>query len=202
MPKQQVAYLFKQNCVHETLKSETPKITEDQIIALLRQKDKEGMRWLYRSYGKVVFGVICRIVKMEDIAENVLQDALLKVWNNIESYDLSKGRFLSWILKIARNTAIDKVRSKTYQQSLKSHPIDPAMSSDPRFATTPDTAHIDVRNKVGNLEEKYRQLIEMTYFEGYTHVEVAERLELPLGTVKGRIRKALSELRKVLRLFF
>ena len=155
---------------------------------------------LYRAYSPIVFGVICKVVKMEDVAENILQDVFLKVWNNIGQYDTSKGRFLSWLLQIARNAAIDKVRSKAYQQGLKTNSLDNTVKANPAYTTSMNVDHLDVRDKVKTLDSKYRSLIELTYFEGYSHTEAAKELGLPLGTVKGRIRKALKELRKVLSL--
>lgn len=186
--------------VYVIVKNESSNINEQNVLAALRRRDKDALRELYRAYSPVAFGVICKIVKKEDVAENVLQDVFLKVWNNIEQYDTSKGRFLSWILRIARNAAIDKVRSKNYQQDRKTSGLENSPVSNLAYTGAPSTDNIDVRDKVNKLDTKYRVLIELTYFEGYSHTEAAKQLDLPLGTVKGRIRKALKELRKVLSL--
>lgn len=87
-------------------------LSEQQIVILLQQRNQQGVSALYDKYASVVYGLIYRIIGRKDFAENALQDTFLKVWQNIETYDVSKGRFLSWILKIARNAAIDVKRSK------------------------------------------------------------------------------------------
>lgn len=173
------------------------KISDEEIVALLRNKNKQGISLLYSNYSRLLFGVIYRIVKQQDLSENVMQDAFLKVWNNIHQYDASKGRFPAWVMNIARNAAIDLVRSKGYRKSSNTSGVEPGMEQ--QFSAEMNVDHIGVRDVVQKLDPKHRQLIELLYFEGYTQAEVSDELDIPLGTVKSRVRKAFSDLRVLLK---
>ena len=173
------------------------KISEEDIVGLLRRRDKQGITILYSNYSRLFFGVIFRVVKQQDLAENVLQDVFLKIWQNIESYDVSKGRFISWAMNIARNAAIDLVRSKNYRKGMVTDGVEAAAAQTSSAEINVD--HIGLKDTVHRLEPKYRKLIDLLYFEGYTQAEVSDELGLPLGTVKSRVRKAFSELRTLLK---
>lgn len=163
---------------------------------MLQNRDKKGISALYQNHSRLLYGVILRIVKMQDIAENVLQDVFVKIWKNIESYDVSKGRFLAWAMNISRNAAIDMVRSKNYKKQQQTTIIDNNINQ--QFSSEMKVDDIGVREVVSKLDIKYKSLINLLYFEGYTQMEVAEKLDIPLGTVKSRVRKAFSELRILL----
>ncbi|HFA51144.1 MAG TPA: sigma-70 family RNA polymerase sigma factor [Bacteroidetes bacterium] len=173
------------------------KISDQELVSLLRNKDKKGINGLYQNHSRLLFGVILRIVKKQDIAENVMQEVFLKIWQNIESYNPSKGYFLAWAMNIARNAAIDMVRSKAYRKEQRTDEVVPSTAQ--QFSTEMKVGHIGVREVVATLDPKYKTLIDLLYFEGYTQVEVAEELDIPLGTVKSRVRKAFSELRSLLK---
>lgn len=166
------------------------------MVALLRRRNKQGISSLYANYSRLLYGVIFRIVKRQDLAENVLQDVFLKVWQNIDSYDTSKGRFIGWVMNIARNAAIDLVRSKNYRNDLVTDGVEAAVAQPSVSGVNVD--HIGLKEVVEKLDPKYRQLIDLLYFEGYTQAEVSDELSIPLGTVKSRVRKAFSELRTLL----
>lgn len=172
------------------------KISDEDIVTLLRQRNKQGISSLYANYSRLLYGVIFRIVKRQDLAENVLQDVFLKVWQSIETYDVSKGRFIAWVMNIARNASIDMVRSKNYRKDMVTDGVEAAVAQP--ASTVLNVEHIGVKEVVNKLEPKYRQLIDLLYFEGYTQSEVSEELDIPLGTVKSRVRKAFSELRTLL----
>jgi RNA polymerase sigma-70 factor (ECF subfamily) len=172
------------------------KISDEEIITLLLDRDKRGVSSLYQVHSRLIFGVIYRIVKLEDVAENVMQDVFLKVWQNIESYNPSKGRFLTWVVNIARNASIDVIRSKDYRKNRQTEDMDSEAAH--HRSDEMDVDHIGVKEIVEKLHPKYSTLINLIYFEGYTQQEVAEKFDMPLGTVKSRIRKAFSELRTVL----
>ena len=178
------------------LKKQEHNISDTQLVSLLQNKDRKGVSLLYDRYSAALYGVILRIVKAEDMAENVLQDTFVKIWKNIGSYDPSKGRLFTWMLNIARYAAIDFVRSKNYKQDLKTKTIDVSVHTKHMQASTVIEG-IGVREKVKKLELKYREVIDLIYFGGYTQAEVAEHLNLPLGTVKSRARIAIRELRKL-----
>jgi RNA polymerase sigma-70 factor (ECF subfamily) len=178
------------------LSSLPAKISDEEIVALLMGRDKRGVSSLYQAHSRLIFGVIYRIVKMEDVAENVMQDVFLRVWQNIESYNPSKGRFLTWVVNIARNASIDVIRSKDYRKNQQTEEIEPNAAH--HRSDEIDVDNIGVKEIIEKLPPKYSTLINLIYFEGYTQQEVAEKFDMPLGTVKSRIRKAFSELRSVL----
>jgi RNA polymerase sigma-70 factor (ECF subfamily) len=172
-------------------------ISDEEILTLLQNKDKRGVSNLYRQHAQLLYGLILRIVKVEHVAENVLQDVFLKVWQNIDNYAPSKGRFLAWVVNIARNASIDVLRSKEYKKSKATGGLEGG-ASDRQFAVGTGIENIGVRDAVKMLEPKYQLIVELIYFEGYTQIEVSEELDLPLGTVKSRVRKAFQDLKILL----
>ncbi len=170
--------------------------SEKEIVDLLVDRDIRGVSALYDQYGNYIFGLICRIIKYDDLAEIALQDTFLKIWNKIESYSIEKGRFMTWMMNIARNTAIDMTRSRNYKQTQRFISFDhvpPAQIKNGDVGLIME--NINIRDIVSNLDNNYSEVIQLIYFKGYTHVEAAKELGLPLGTVKGRIRKAFKDLR-------
>jgi len=168
---------------------------QDLLISRLQQQDRQAIGELYTSYGGALFGVVLRIVQSRELAEQVLQDTFLKAWRNGASYDASKGRLFTWLLNIARNTAIDATRTAYFQHYRKTDSLDNLVAAPGGQALNPD--HLGVQDAVNRLEEKYKVLINLIYFKGYTQEEVAEEVGIPLGTVKTRLRYAMVELRKV-----
>ena len=122
------------------------------------------------------------------MAENILQDVFLKIWQNIDSFDVSKGRFLTWAMNISRNASIDHVRSKSHRNEKVTDGSD-AFPEQSHFTET-KVDHIGLKEVIGRLDPKYRQLIDLLYFEGYTQAEVAEELAMPLRTVKRQGEKS------------
>ena len=177
----------------------TPQTEFDkEIVSLIMAKDEKGMDLLYERYNKYIYGFICQIIKQKDIAQIVLQDTFLKVWKNISSFDIDKGVLLTWIVRIARNTAIDMIRSKNYSQMTRLVSLDNVYSSKKSTVRGISIDTMDVRSKVAKLDVKPRVILELIYFEGYTSSEVAKELNIPLGTVKSRIRKGYKDLRKLM----
>ena len=173
------------------------KISEEDLIALLVKRDMKGMEILYDNYSSALYGVIYRIIGKDEIAEDVLQDAFLKIWNNFSQYDSQKGRLFTWMVNIARNQAIDKVRSKDFVNQSKNQPLDNAVSFvdiSKSSSYNPDT--IGLKEMVKKLDGEYRQIIDLIFFEGYSQSEAAEKLRIPLGTVKTRSRAAIMKLRQ------
>lgn len=168
---------------------------QDQLIQKLRQNDRAVVGELYDAYGGALFGVVLRIVQSRELAEQVLQDTFVKVWRNSASYDASKGRLFTWLVNIARNTAIDATRTAHFQHYRKTESLENLVHRPSADTLNPE--HIGVREVVGRLDEKYRLLIELIYFQGYTQEEAAEATGIPLGTIKTRLRYAIGELRKL-----
>ena len=177
------------------MKNTVNSISEKEIVTLLRNRDIRAMDPLYDQYGNYIYGLVCKIISCEEIAETVLQDTFLKVWNKIETFSIEKGRFITWMINIARNTAIDMVRSKYYKQTAKLTSLEHVANNAGNIDLGIRIEHLDIRDIVSDLGDKYGEVIELIYFEGYTQTEVAEELGIPLGTVKGRVRKAYKDLR-------
>lgn len=174
--------------------------SEDQLVVLLKQEDMKAFELLYDNYSAALYGVISRIVPAEEAAQDILQESFVKIWKSIAGYDSSKGRLFTWMLNIARNTAIDTVRSKQYRQDWKNQSIDNSVlsvNSQSRVVTSVD--HIGVKDVLLQLKEEYRVILEMLYFGGYTQEEAARELDLPLGTLKTRTRAAIRQLREILK---
>ncbi len=168
---------------------------EIEVITLLSQRDKSAISMAYQNYADALFGIIVRIVKSKEIAEEVLQDTFLKIWNNASKFDKSKGRLFTWFANIARNTAIDMVRSAKYQQIKKTDSLENSVNTNIALNTNLEIKDTGLEKVINSLDEKYRQIIDKLYFEGYTHSELAKEMDIPLGTVKSRLRLAIKELR-------
>lgn len=151
---------------------------------------------MYDAYSGALYGVILRIVRSKELAEQALQDTFVKVWRNAASYDSGKGRLFTWLLNIARNTAIDVTRTAQFQQQQKTESLDQLVHEPGGESINPD--HVGLREIVDRLDDKYRSLITLVYFKGYTQEEIAEETGIPLGTIKTRLRYAISELRTLL----
>ena len=168
-------------------------MTEEKIVQQLQTQQQDVVGYLYDNYGPALFGVAFRIVRSKELAEQVLQDAFLKIWRNGASYDSKKGKLFTWMLNITRNTAIDATRTNYYQFYSKSEDVTALYATESSESIRPEL--IGVRDVVQQLDEKYRVLIEKIYFEGYTQQEVEQELGIPLGTIKTRLRAAVEQLR-------
>jgi RNA polymerase sigma factor (sigma-70 family) len=162
----------------------------------LKRKERDALNYLYDNYSAALYGVVFRIIKSEDIAEEILQDVFLKIWHKIESYDATKGRLFTWMLNIARNQAIDKTRSKEISKDNKTKGIDNLVNRiDSQEYIEQRVEGIGVDDLLKNLPEEQRFVVEYLYFKGYSQSELAEEYHIPLGTVKTRLRSALQQLR-------
>jgi len=157
---------------------------------------------LYDHYSGALFGVVSRIIRKEEVAEEVLQDVFLKIWDKIESYDAEKGRLFTWMLNLARNQAIDKGRSKEISKEGKTSGIDNLVNRiDEREFAEQGVDSIGVRDILKGLPEEQKFVMENLYFKGYSQSELAEEFNIPLGTVKTRTRLALKQLRSIVKAF-
>lgn len=173
-------------------------ISEQELVARLQRNDRVAYEHLYDNYCTALFGVINRIIPDEETASDVLQEAFVKIWNNIKGYDADKGKLFTWMLNICRNLAIDKTRSKDYGNSQKNQSTEKSVSQLGQMQSEsikPD--QIGLREVVGKLDPNERLLIDLMYFKGYTQAEIAEEYGMPLGTVKTRLRSATMNLRKL-----
>ncbi|MEP2025870.1 MAG: sigma-70 family RNA polymerase sigma factor [Reichenbachiella sp.] len=173
-------------------------IPESELVRLLVSKDEKGFENLYTNYSAALYGVVSRVVVDQDIADEVLQDAFLKIYDKIHSYDVAKGKLFTWMLNLTRNLAIDKLRSKEMSQRRKSDQVGNAVYKLDRESTPSTEDGIGVRELLDQLDENQKQVMDLVYFGGFTQAEAAEELNLPLGTVKTRVRSALIYFRKTL----
>lgn len=169
---------------------------EGELISLLKQKDEQAFSYLYDSYAGALYGVIKQIVTDLEVGNDVLQEVFVNIWKKIDSYDSDKGRLFTWMLNIARNAAIDKTRSKNYQQALRQQPIDDNELSHP--VVRPGYDDYGLKKVILKLKDEQRLLIDLSYYQGFTHDQIAKALNIPLGTVKTRLRSAVTQLRIML----
>lgn len=173
---------------------------QDFLITQLQEGNEKAFEKIYQLYSKSIFGVIFTILKDEKLAEEVLQDVFLKVWEKASTYDASKGRFFTWILNIARNASIDQLRSRTYKDLQKNVGDETFVDIiESRQKLVDNTDGIGLRKYIRLLEPLCRNIIELLFFKGYTHQESAKALDMPLGTLKTRNRMCIKKLRAWIR---
>lgn len=185
------------NILDDMMVHQVKEFSETDLINLMRKGSEAAYKTLIDNYSAMLFGVITRIVNDYSDAQNILQDTFVKIWMNIDNYDASKGRLATWILNIARNTAIDFTRSKVYSQRSKNQNIEYNVGFESEALKTKTmTDTIGLKQIVGRLPLHCREIIELMYFQGFTQQEISENTGIPLGTVKTRTRSALIELRR------
>jgi RNA polymerase sigma factor (sigma-70 family) len=178
---------------------ELKKYGEEELVLLLQQKDQQAFSYLYDNYAAALNGIIYRMVENRELAEDILQETFVKIWNNFSSYDNTKGRLFTWMLNITRNLTIDTLRSKGYKKQAKISADENSVSNftdDGRMAERFDA--MGLRKQLLNLKPEQRSIIDLAYFNGYTQDEISKEMGIPLGTVKTRMRAAIIELRKML----
>jgi RNA polymerase sigma-70 factor (ECF subfamily) len=168
------------------------------LIAALKQKDRSAFTYLYDHYSAALYGIVLKIVQDEEDAADVLQESFINIWKGIDNYDEKKGATLfTWMLNVARNKAIDRYRQKnrinTNQKELASVNIGNELYQVNNIKT--DT--IGINKLLQQIKPEHYQLIHLHYYKGLTHQEISNITTIPLGTVKTRIRSAISELKLV-----
>lgn len=170
-------------------------LLEKHIVELLEERNEKAISLLYEHYGDTLFGVAKKVVRDEDLAQDVLQESFVKIWKKSDSYDSSKAKLFTWLFRITRNTAIDKLRSvgtKTDKEiqmdvsdvyNLGVEGIRPEL--------------MDVRDNLDKIEAKYQIVLEALFFQGMTQQEASDELDIPLGTIKSRLKIGLRELKKI-----
>ncbi len=171
--------------------------TEQEIILMIRNRNQNGLSHFYHRYAQPLMGIIGRIIKETVIAEEVLQQTLLKVWNKIDTYDPNKSALFTWSSIIARNTALDKVRLAGYQYRKNQEEIDDHHLTQITEQASGDK--IDAHKLLSKLDSKHRILVEKMYLHGYSQKAISEEMNIPLGTVKTRLRSAILILRQELK---
>jgi RNA polymerase sigma-70 factor (ECF subfamily) len=166
-------------------------------VLALKNREKIAVEALYDMYSASLYGVISRIITDTATAEDVLQETFVKIWHSFASYSTEKGRLFTWMVNIARNLAIDKLRSKDYKNQNKNQELENNVTFiDEQRNTVYKPELMGIKDLVQTLKPDQKVILELVYFKGYTHVEAADELGIPLGTIKTRLRMAIQQLRK------
>lgn len=168
---------------------------EKEIVSLLERGDKKAIHLLYENYADALYGVIKKIITDDDTAQDVLQESFVKVWRYSKKYDATKAKLFTWLYRIAYNTAIDKVRSL---KTKIDNEIQIETSSVYKITSNELNQDVlDIKKHLDSLDEKYQIVLHALFFEGMTQQEASEELDIPLGTIKSRLKIGLRELKKI-----
>ncbi|HWG86264.1 MAG TPA: sigma-70 family RNA polymerase sigma factor [Candidatus Acidoferrales bacterium] len=167
---------------------------EAALIARVRDGDQAAMAGLYDRYSGIVYGVALRVLGNTSAAEDLVQEVFLQLWRNPQAFDADRGKLAPWLAVIARNRAIDLLRKRPMEDDIDELPISTGVNLEDEASQR--LAIGKVRGVLGQLPADQRRLLEMAFFEGLTHTEIANKTGEPLGTVKTRIRSGLLALRK------
>jgi RNA polymerase sigma-70 factor (ECF subfamily) len=175
---------------------------DSELVARLQQRDPEALGELYDRYGRIAYSLISRIVGNPAVAEELVQESFLRVWHRADGFHSDRGALGSWVLTVARNQALDYVRSLEGRSAKRAVSVE---DTEPPVAVQASEERIldgiqlrKVRAAIAKLDENQRRVIELAYFEGLTQSEMAARISQPLGTVKTWTRMALKSLREEL----
>jgi len=177
---------------------EIQKYAEADLVMFLKQREQSVFSYLYDHYSSALYSIILSVLADKELANDVLQEVFVKIWRQIDSYDASKGRLFTWMMNIARNASIDMLRSKGYQKAQQNRELTEAVY-DKGGSIATNINQIGLRKLVHSLKEEYKVLVELSYFQGFTQDEISKTLNMPLGTVKTRLRSALLQLRELMK---
>jgi RNA polymerase sigma-70 factor (ECF subfamily) len=173
-------------------------LTDPELVASLAAGEVEALRTLYQRYGALCYSLAVRILGDPGRAEDVVQDAFIRLWTHANSYDSARGSLRTWLLTAVRHRAIDYLRGRPgrERQEVEIGPELPAhgVGSDPWRDVAESLERQAVRQALASLPPDQRQVVELAYYGGYTQREIAEIVSVPLGTIKGRTRLALEKL--------
>lgn len=170
------------------------------LVDQIRAGNRQALAELYDAYAGMVYGVVLKMIRNDEIAQEIVQDVFLRVWKNIDTYDPTRARISTWMINIARNRTIDEIRSKNYKNLKENQSIDDSVNEGEAGGSVEMKVDaIGLKSVVNRLRPEQKLLLEYVYFGGYTHEEAAKELNIPLGTVKTRIRSSILELRKILK---
>ncbi|PCJ92703.1 MAG: RNA polymerase subunit sigma-70 [Flavobacteriaceae bacterium] len=170
-------------------------LLEKHIVELLQERNEKAISLLYEHYGNTLYGVAYKVVRDEELAKDVLQESFVKIWKKSDSYDASKAKLFTWLFRITRNTAIDKLRSvKTKSDKEIQINVSDVYNLGVN-SINPET--MDIRENLDKIESKYQIVLDALFFQGMTQQEASEELDIPLGTIKSRLKIGLRELKKI-----
>lgn len=172
----------------------TPPSIEQELIRSLRQGETKAFSRLYDSYAPALYQIVLKIVKEEQLAQDVLQEAFVRIFHHFPDYDPGKGRLFTWLLNVTRNLAIDQIRSLAFRQRSLTHSFDMGKEY-PLCLQTHQAELTGLQDLLLPLRAEEKILLELVFYQGYSGPEVARQLDIPLGTVKTRLRTAMGKLR-------
>jgi RNA polymerase sigma-70 factor (ECF subfamily) len=175
---------------------------DEDLVRRLQRRDPNAMADLYDRFGKIAYSIIFAIVRDVATAEDLVQETFLRVWNRVHGFEAGKGALGPWLLTVARNRAIDHIRSRSARMDRNAFELDvrehPSLFVDmERDVMNTDHARV-IRGAIAKLNQNQQKVIELAYYEGLSQSEMAERMGEPLGTVKTWVRTALKLLREEL----
>ncbi|WP_026694547.1 RNA polymerase sigma factor [Peribacillus kribbensis] len=174
-----------------------PDLQDVQLYQRILQRDKNSLEMLYIRYEKLIYSFIYKMTQNPEICEEVIQEVFLKLWRNHSTYSEDKGKFSSWLLTLTRNTALDILRKRkkeTPYEYIETEASEAAGESAEDLAEWKERGSL-IRRAVSTLKDDQKRVIDLFYFKGLTQSKISEVTDLPLGTVKGRIRLALKHLK-------
>lgn len=173
--------------------TKTIRYSEEELVISLKKNQRPAFEYLYDNYSAALFGIISRVIKDEEKAADVMQDVFLKIWKKIGDYEPGRASLYTWMMNIARNASIDLYRKEKDKYMID---IDQQVGViDNRKQEQMDVNTLDLRGLVDKLKPERKVLLDLVYLQGYTQQEAAEKLNIPLGTAKSRIRTALQDLK-------
>lgn len=188
------------------LKSYFTRNEEDlRLMKSIKQKDQFAFSALYEQYSPVVYTMLLRMLKSTAETEDVMQEVFLQIWNKARSFAEEKGSVYTWVMTIARRKAIDRIRTRAGGIPLNTDSVEAATVPDAAYTSNPLTSAISaeyeqfMRNGLAVLGGDERTVIELSYYEGFTQSQIAQQLDMPLGTVKTRMRQGMMTLREYLK---
>jgi len=176
-----------------------PLLADEDLISLVEESDAQAFAVLYDRHNKAAYSLAYRMMGEKQAAEDLTQDALLKVWRRAGSYRIARASVRTWIMSIVHNQGIDQLRSIASRRRLQDRVEASAPRSQPSEAFAESWRNAqreEVREALSTLPPEQLKILELAYFSAYTHVEIAELLDLPLGTVKGRMRLGLKKMQE------
>ncbi|AWW00029.1 RNA polymerase sigma factor [Arcticibacterium luteifluviistationis] len=173
--------------------TKTNRYSEDELVGALKKNQRHAFEYLYDNYSSALFGVISRIIPDEEKAADLLQEVFLKIWKKIGDYEPSKAKLYTWMMNIARNASIDLYRKEKNKYHVDIEDQIGLIDESKQGQISVNT--IDLRGIVDKLKPERKVLLDLVYLQGYTQQEAAEKLDIPLGTAKSRIRTALQDLK-------
>lgn len=178
---------------------------DHELIRAIAEKDQRALEALYVRYSKLLYSLILRVVHSATEAEDILQEVYLQVWHKASTYSSLRGSLYAWLVTLARNRAIDRLRSKSQRQQRLRSPEEELLSlsdqttqANPLLVLEVEEAGKILRSTLRKLTKSQRDILELAYYEGFSQSEIAAKLGTPLGTVKTRMRNAMMTLRESL----